>query len=207
MDSYITRAELRIEPFEINIDDVDNKYLEILQTLTKTIVDNVCGTQFEQEGSDASPTEHMLNGTGRDTVFLDKRLISLKNVKIYYATNDFYEYTPENFLAKPKYVSWRMFDPISARIIVPVGLFPEGVANVGIIGVWGHPAIPAPIKYLQGRLIQKIINDKTYAEKLKSESIGDYSYTNKEGENDIFGDFELDNIVQQYRSPLNYGTA
>lgn len=206
-DKYITREELRIEPYEINHDDIDNKYLETLQDLTKRIIDNVCGQDFEQEGTDESPTEHQVNGIGRDTVFLDKRLITLKKVRIYYAINDYYEYEPENFLAKPKYVTWRTFDPISARIVVPVGVFPEGQANIGIIGIWGYPAYPEPIKYLQGRLIQKIIDDKTFAEKLASERIGDYQYQNKESELEIFGDAELDNIVLQYRSPLNYGTA
>jgi len=206
-DKYITKEELRIEPYELNLDDVDNKYIETLQDLTKRIIDNVCGQDFDQEGTPEVPSERFINGTGRDTVFMDKRIVTLTQIKIYTAVNLSYDYEPENFFVKPKYISWRTFDPISARIVVPVGIFPEGVANIGVVGIWGYTEIPEPIKYLQGRLIQKIIEDKTFAEKVKTEKIGDYSYENKASDLDIFGDAELDNIVLQYRSPLNYGTA
>jgi len=209
-DKYITREELRIEPYEINHEKVDDKYLEMLQDLTYALVNSFCNQDFEQEGTESVPVEKKVNGTGKDTVFLPKRLITLTKVKVYYATNDAYEYDPEYFIAKTKFVSWTSLTNLTARYVGYGETFPKGTANIGISGVWGWSDVPTAVKYLQGKLIQKIIDDKAFAQKFQSERVGDYQYEMRRnlqsGEEEITGDFELDRIIKQFRSWLSYGS-
>lgn len=201
-DKYITRAELRLEPYGISIEGVDDKYLEVLQDLTKDLVDKFCGQDFEQEGSDISPAEKRISGTGKDTIFLPKRLINLKKVRIYTSTTSYSDYEAANFVSKPKFISWISFDTRFGK-----GTFPEGTYNIGIIGIWGWSNVPGPIKYLQGRMIQKIVEDGEFANKFSSEKLGDYTYQLLEKEASFLADVELDAIIKRYKVWVNYAVA
>ena len=209
MDKYITKAELRIDPYNINHEKVDNKYLEAMQQLTYSMVNNFCQTVFESEGTALVPVEYLSDGNEKPAVFVKrgKRLITLLKVRIYQDETTYLEYDPTNFTWEPSYVEWKEFTDRTLRTIVPDGYFPEGRGNIGILGIWGWSAVPEPIKYLQGRLIQKLIEDKSFAEKFMSETAGDYSYGLNPGgkEGFITGDFELDVIIKQYRRTVFYG--
>ena len=207
-NKYITKAELRIAPYDIQEDDADDKLLEILQEITKALIDNVCAQDFDIEGSVHSYVEKKICGTGKDTIFLPKRLITLEKIRIYSSTTSYVDYLPVNFMVKNKFISWSSFVP---DVINPARFqlenFPLGSYNIGIFGIWGWSSVPKPIKYLQARLIQKLVEDKAFAEKFSAEKIGDYNY-NLLIENDkIFGDAELDMIVKQYRGWVNYAVT
>jgi hypothetical protein len=109
------------------------------------------------------------------------------------------DYDSDNFEVKTKFITWNMFTPVDESARFQVETFPIGSYNIGIFGVWGWDEYPEPIKYLQGRLIQKILKDESFANKLRSEKVGNYSYnllTDKKGY--ILGDMELDLIIKQY---------
>jgi len=211
-DKYITKAELRIDPYNINHEKVDDKYLETLQDMTYDLINSVCNQSFEPEGTDSVPVIKKLDGSDKDTVFLPTRLLTLKKVYLYYGAGqaEAYEYEPENFVFRPKYISWVDYGLQHARVLVPEGIFPKGNQNIGISGIWGYAECPSPIKYVQGRLIEKIIEDKSFAQKFQKESIGDYSFELRRNlqanEEEITGDFELDRIIKQYRNWLYYGS-
>ena len=209
MDSYITREELRLEPYAIP-KEVDEKYLEVLQELTKEIVNSLCGQSFEPEGTVSVPVEYRADGTGKETVFMPigKRLVSLSEVRIYTAFNAADTYTPDNFQVEKRFLTWNSYGDISVRL--GGGMFDKGLANIGIVGVWGYAETPKGILYLQGKFIKKIIEDEEFAERFNSEKIGDYSSTlalRGDKEFAITGDKELDIIIRQYRNNLFYATV
>jgi hypothetical protein len=211
-DKYITKDELRLAPHDIQESDCDDKVLEIFQQITYDLINNVCGKDFEMEGSVAAGpipalyVEKKLSGTGKDTIFLPKKLITLEKIRIYSSSTNYVEYLPENFEVKSKFISWSSFVP---DVINParfqVENFPEGSYNIGIFGIWGYEGYPEPIKYLQGRLIKKLVDDKAFANKFSSEKIGDYNYSLIVEDDKIFGDVELDSIVRQYQDVIKYG--
>lgn len=204
-NKYITGEELRLEPYTISIDEVDDKYLESLQDLTKDIVDKLCHQSFDQEGTDLSPVEKKVNGTGKDTIFLPKRLITLMKVWIYSSTTNYTEYEATEFTAKHRFISWNIYSATITRPRFRIENFPLGTYNIGVVGIWGWSEVPEPIKYLQGRLIQKIIENGEFANRFASEKVGDYSYNLRVDEGrEILGDAELDTIIRQYRPGISY---
>ena len=204
-DIYITREELKNAPY--NIVKEDDKYIEVLQDLTKDFVDNLCGQDFSQEGSASAYTEKKISGTGKDTIFLPKRLITLEKIRIYSNTLSYVDYTDENFTIKAKFISWNVFSSgVDNPRFYPED-FPAGTYNIGVFGIWGWALSPNPVKYLQGRLIQKIIDNGSLAEKLKSEKVGDYTYQLNVISEQVTGDFELDQIIKQYQTWVGYAVT
>ena len=204
-NKYITREDLRIEPYMISVEEVDDKYLESLQDLTKDLIDRLCRQSFEEEGSDLSPVEKKVSGSGKDTVFLPKRLVTLKKVRIYSSTTNYTEYEASEFTVKRRFISWNIYSESLTRARFRIENFPLGTYNIGIMGIWGWSTVPEPIKYLQGRLIQKIIENGEFANKFIAEKAGDYSYNLRVDEGrEILGDGELDTIIRQYRPGMTY---
>ena len=204
--TYITEEELRVAPYEIDEDEADPKFIEVLQGITKALIDKLCLQDFDQEGTDSEPVEKKMSGDGKDTLFLPKRLVTLKKVRLYSSLTDYDEYDADQFFVRPKFISWlTLSDTASARtILLTDGLFPKGVGNIGVRGVWGFASVPDPIKYLQGRLIQKAVEDEEFASFISSEGIGDYTYTTKAEEGSITGEKELDLIIKSHRGWRNY---
>ena len=206
--SYITEAELRLKPYSITKDDLDGEALTTFQDITKQLIDNLCLQDFDKEGTTEVYVEKRMDGRGKDTIFLSKRVVTLEKIRIYSSTLNYVDYTADNFTVKTKFISWNVFatGTISARLNVEA--FPKGTYNIGVFGIWGWETPPASIKYLQGRLIQKILEDGSYAEKYGNEKIGDLSQSLAEpkGFAMSLGDKELDLIIRQYRSKITYGT-
>lgn len=199
-DNYVTQEELRLDPYSIIEEDVDDDYLEVLQDLTKEFIDRLCQQSFDKEGTVASPVEERISGTGKDTLFLPKRLVTLVKVRFYTSSTNYTEYVATEFVAKAMYITWNVYSDsiVSARLRIED--FPEGTYNVGVFGVWGWATVPTAIKYLQGMLIKKLVDDETFAEKMQSENIGDYKGVLPDDKGMITGDRQLDLIIRQYRS-------
>jgi len=198
MSNYITQEEIRVAPYNVSQDEADEQYLTLLQNLTKRIVDDACHQSFNREGADPDFVEYKVDGTGKDTVFLpsDKRLIFINKVRVYVASNSYDEYDADGH---EKYVSWNTYGNTSSVGRFAIDSFPKGIRNIGIVGTWGWITVPEPIKYLQGRLITKILREDGLAVKYSSENIGDYNYKLREAETgEILGDKELDLIIKDY---------
>jgi len=203
LDKYITQAQLKKQPY--NLSDVNTTYLEYLQDMTKEFIDKVCGQAFEVEGVAPAYVEKRVDGTGRDTVFLDKRLITLYKVRVYSNSTNYQEYDASEFNAEKKFISWNIFSDFQDSLRFRVENFPEGKYNIGVLGIWGWTTTPKAIEYLQGRMIQKIVEDDTFAERFNSLSAGDYSETLAiRGDNEFYitGDRELDLIIRKYRDAV-----
>lgn len=206
-DIYITRNELRVSPYSIDRSICDDTFLEVLQDLTKDLIDKFCMQEFSAEGTSETYVEKKVDGTGKDTVFLPKKIVTLNKVRIYTGTNSYTDYTSDNFEVKTKYISWKIFSEIYTSSRYRIESFCKGTSNIGIFGIWGWSTVPNPIKYLQGKMILKIIKDKAFAEKFSSSNVGDFSYTlNKIEGYSPTGDYELDTIIRQYRDWFRYGT-
>jgi hypothetical protein len=202
-EKYITISELRNAPYSISEDKADNKHLTTLLGLTKELIDNLCNQAFEPDGTDLAPVEEKVSGTGKDTVFLPRKLLTLKEVRIYSSTLNYYSYTPENFTVKEKYITWNIYSDEFDNNRILVEDFPRGSFNIGVFGIWGYATAPEGVKYLQGKMITKIIDDDAFAERFNSQSIGDYSATvalRGDKEFAITGDKELDVLIKRYRN-------
>lgn len=210
-DTYITLDELRNEPYNLVEDVVDSVYADVLMQMTKEMVDKLCSqdfTRYPTEGTVPDEIEFRFDGNGKDTIFLHRTLESLDRVRIYSDNTNYVEYDGDNFQVKPTYISWNSFDNTSVRGFRQ-GVFDKGLGNIGVIGVYGYTTIPAPIVYLQGRLIQKIVESDDFAEKFDNQKIGDFSgklLLNSLGD-DPLGDKQLDTIIKQYRRPISYAVT
>lgn len=204
MNHYITIDDLRKPPYNLSETLLDNTFAGVLLDLTQEFLDTVLKQDFFQEGSTGNEVEKMVRGSGGDTTYLPKRLISLKEVRIYSTPTQYTVYTPENFIVNKRDITWKTFyadDSVRMRAILgSSGVFPETSGSCSVVGIWGYAEVPAPIKYLQGRLIQKIVRENTMADKTGSESIGDYSYSKVAMQNMITNDPELDMIIKRYQN-------
>jgi hypothetical protein len=209
-DVYISKAELRSDPYGISLDMADDIHLGILQDITKDMIDNACNQDFLLTGTHDNPVEYKYDGKGKNTIFPTKRIVELVKVRAYISTDNWVDYDATNFIVKPKFISWNAYSStyINLRVAFRQWIFEKGTANVGIWGTWGYASIPNPIKYLQGKLILKYLEDNTLIEKYQETKIGDFWGTliQEDGDNP-FGDFELNSIVKQYRDAVQYGVV
>jgi hypothetical protein len=204
MEHYITVEELRKPPFNLSECLLDSVYAEVLLDLTQEFIDNICKQSFFQEGSTGHEIEKRVRGSGGVSCYLAKRLITLKEVRIWSNITQYIAYGPENFQIGKRDLTWLTFsegDSVRMRAVIgSAGIFPESVGSISVIGIWGYAEVPTPIKYLQGRLIQKLVREKTLADKQGSESIGDYSYSKLNLQNAITNDPELDLLIKRYQN-------
>lgn len=195
MDLYLTRDELRNEPYNISTDEADDKFLEVLQEATKEFIDTECKQDFLQTGDNTTPVERKFDGKGGDIQFLNYRLITLKEVRVYSSDTAYTKYSPSEFIATPTYIQWKQYGG-SSRFGIAV--FEQGIANIGVVGIWGWTEPPKAIKFAQGKLILKQLKEGSLAQKQSSENIGDYSYTLAEVKNSITGDPEIDMLLKPF---------
>lgn len=194
--NYITIEELRKAPFNLVESELDATQSEFLLAMTKEFIDDACKQDFLKEGATGTEVEKRISGTNNTIIFLPKRLVTLKEVKLYDSSQVSRTYTAGEFFYHPKYIQWldNFIDP-SPR--VRVENFQMGVANVGVVGIWGFETVPMQIKYLQGRIVQKIVRTGYMTEKNKSESVGDYSSSPMMIQSVITGDSEIDTIIKR----------
>lgn len=197
MEHYITIEELRRPPFNLGENILDETLATFLLDMTQEFIDQQCKQDFWKEGDTGSEVEKRVSGTGREIVFLPKRLITLKEVNIYSSEDSAQLYTLNNFFYHPRYLQWNML-VAEASPRFPVAWFPEGIGNVGIVGIWGYPTVPTPIKYLQGRMVQKIVKEGWMTEKNDSESVGDFSRSPMMLQALVTGDAEIDTIFKRH---------
>lgn len=204
MSHYIKIEELRKAPYNLAEGILDNAYAGVLLDLTQDFIENVCKQNFFKEGDTGHEVEKRVRGNGGVSCYLPKRLLTLKEVRIWSNTTQYIAYPPEYFQVGKRDITWLTFyadESIRMRAILgSSGTFPAEVGSVSIVGIWGYDEVPTPIKYLQGRLIQKIVRENTMADKTGSESIGDYSYSKVSMQNMITNDPELDMIIKRYQN-------
>jgi len=194
MKSYITIQELRKPPFNITERMADNTLLEFLCETAYELINSWCRQDFEKEGATGSEVSKEVRGTGTVSIYLPKRLITLKEV-----ITDGVIWTPDNFIVSPYDIRWKdTVDYGSARNISG-GVFDIGVGIIQVKGVWGFDPTPYGIKYANGYLVQKIVKEGSISDRASSESIGDYSYSRGAMEGAFTNDPNIDNVLKQYR--------
>lgn len=212
--SYIELSELRDSPYSIGEQEAGDAYLTVLIGMTQNLIDRFCGRSFLQVGDAQNYVEKKYDGEGEGALFFKDRLISLSGVKIYYTDTSYNLYSAANFFAKTFMLKWNEFAPTdqNIRLTFQTEIFPKGVNNIGIVGIWGfldssHERIA--IKYLQGKMIRKIISNDSFSEKMISYSSGDFSGTlnidSTKGQ--ITGDKEIDLLIQTYRKKVSYAIS
>lgn len=195
--SYLTVDELRKAPYSISEQECDNDHANILLELAKDTIEQICGQSFIAEGTESTPVEKRIDGNGKLTIMLPYRMESLDKVRDYSTETGYVDYEGSNFIVKPYYLQWKELTNITARTFTYS--FSKGTGNIGIFGVWGWNTTPKMIRYAQGKLVKKLLNEDALTLKKQSESLGDYSFTAVEQEHPITGDPEIDLILKQHR--------
>lgn len=212
--TYIKISELRASPYSIGEQEADDAYLSVLIGMTQNLIDRFSGRSFLQVGDAQNYVEKKYDGEGEGALFFKDRLISLSGVKIYYTDTSYNLYAATNFYAKPFVIKWNEFAPTdqNIRLTFQTEIFPNGINNIGIVGIWGfldssHERIA--IKYLQGKMIKKIISNDSFSEKMISYSSGDFSGSLNidQLKGQITGDKELDLLIQTYRKKVSYAIS
>lgn len=212
--TYIKISELRGSPYSIGEQEADDAYLSVLIGMTQNLIDRFCGRSFLQVGDAQNYIEKKYDGGGEGSLFFKDRLVSLSGVKIYYTDTGYNLYVATNFFAKPFMIKWNEFAPTdqNIRLTFQAEIFPMGVNNIGIVGIWGfldNSQERVAIKYLQGKMIRKIISNDSFSEKMINYSSGDFSGTlnidSTKGQ--ITGDKEIDLLIQTYRKKVSYAIS
>ena len=194
---YISEAELRKPPYNIAESEMDKTYADMLIGLTKEFIDETCNQSFDKEGDTGSEVEKRLDGHDKIIMFLPKRIIELKEIKDYNSDASFTTFSADNFVVHPRYIEWKDFSTQSSRVLRD--FFVRGIANIGIVGVWGWEPTPLQIKHAQGLLIVEQIRSGALVQKYDSEKVGSYTKTIlKDGREQTFNT-EVDLLLRRFR--------
>lgn len=190
----------------INPDDIDNwptgttdaEKAAIIEKMEKR-VEKITDTHFYPKNFDLRQ-----NGNNANRLFLhlEAPILSVTEVRVcdvlmdpmWYAYDDYsIYYDCESSGAGP-------LDPEAKYLldtIEQVGLFPRGFNNIRVIGTYGE-AVPEWIKQVIIILVKDHNDPTLYTHYMKSEKIGDYSYTKDDGLTYYTGVKEADEWLDLY---------
>jgi len=153
-------------------------------------------------------TDLTLNGNGKDKLFLGliPDILSVSEIKLSGVVlgSTWYTFNKNSVYLDPEAVTGDELPELLLRMKHARGLFPKGMGNVKVTGTYGWSACPVAIKRA-AILLCSYENDNTLYEAhssgdLKSEKIGDYSYTIADGMSgkSTVGIDEIDKLLKNY---------
>lgn len=223
--SYITVAELRKPPHNLGQDVLADADAPVLVEITKDFIDTVTRQDFLKEGTSSTPVKKIIDGNGKRRIALPKRLLELKTVAVLLTDTSRDTHPAVSFtIDEAKLIlSWSDLVSTGTSKRIRSDIFPKGIGNIEIEGVWGYETPPTSIKFVQGRLIGKMASSGGgtagggagsggggFSEQNKSERLGDFAFT-RFGASDlgggggiggnsvITGDIEIDLILRKFR--------
>jgi len=149
-----------------------------------------------------------LDGNGKDRLFLGlvPDIISVSKVKIsgVELTSSWYTFDNDSIYLDPEAVTSEEGDmaELHLRLKYERILFPRGMGNIKVTGTYGKSTVPARVRQA-AIILCKAENDPelypSYDSNLKSEKIGDYSYTVADGKNITkTGIDAVDDLLREY---------
>lgn len=155
-------------------------------------------------------TAFVVYRNGNDKDYLDlgfnPDVLTVTEIKIsgIVLTTDWWTYNSEAVYLNPESVTGDADDlaELHLRLRYERNLFPKGIGNIKITGTYGWSSIPARVKQA-AVLLCKAENDSTlyssYDSRLKSEKLGDYSYTLADSSGRYStGIDEIDDLLKEY---------
>ena len=192
MSNYITIAELREAPYSISEDDAADAELDIFLGITKTMIDDLCNLPH---GFETWAGTYYRDGKGVNTIFFPEPIITITflGTVLDHSDDSYQEIESEYYVL---YLD-------EGYIASLQGNFPRDFKSVKATGTFGYAAVPAAIVYLQGMLVKRLVEDDEVMTGIKSETVGNYSYT-LFGSDDAaaagkLNDATLDLIVEQHK--------
>jgi len=186
---------------------MNDSILENLLSYAETMINKWTNDNFEQNS-----LELIVDGSGTEVLWLGKwtplRCISVSKIEdVEYNS----EFDTDWYKVYERYL--RMVEYPEVRAGIDAGIWPEGALNIKITGVFGWQAVPSPINRATILLVRLLAESDSsgsspFKKKMKSEKIGDYSYTagiSKEGDDyteNFTGDPEIDRIINDYLNRL-----
>lgn len=146
--------------------------------------------------------EKTMDGNGKNRLFLNlfPDILTVSKVELYGTelSTDWWTYDKNSVYLKPNLIGTDL-----AGFQYTKGLFSKGIGNILITGVYGWDTFECPpaIKKVVVMLCQAE-NDPTlypeYSGGLKSERLGDYSYTLADGQRFLTGVEAIDKLLRPY---------
>lgn len=153
------------------------------------------------------------DGNGKDKLFLKfiPHVLSVTEIKLSGVVlgADWYTFDINSVYLDPEAATGDDYPELLLRLKYKTRLFPKGQGNVKITGTYGWASCPVAIKRA-AIMLCRYENDNTlysvHSSDLKSEKIGDYSYTmsDKTSSKDTTGIDEIDKLLKNYirRRPM-----
>lgn len=195
---YLTKAELRAEPWNISTDEAPDAKLDALITQVKEVVDAACIQRFDDHA-------RTINGVGNGTAlfqptFFDTRPFGRMRT-LTSITVEGVAYAVSNFRLAPWQIIWLPPAPESRRRFFRLEpFFPKDRAVVAVVQC-GYVTIPEDVKRLFGLVVLRALRPELQeGAKFNTESLPGRSYTMRRiGGREYFGDPELDRLVEDWR--------
>lgn len=147
------------------------------------------------------------DGNGKDKLFLElvPHILSVSEVLLsgIELGSSWYTFDIDSVYLDPEAVTGDELPELLLRLKYKTSLFPKGMGNVKITGTYGWSSCPVAIKRA-AIILCRYENDETlydvHGGNLKSEKLGDYSYTvtDNAGSRDITGIDAADNLLRNY---------
>jgi len=147
------------------------------------------------------------DGNGKDKLFLKfiPHVLSVSEIKIsgIVLGTDWYTFDINSVYLDPEAATGNEYPELLLRLKYSTRLFPRGQGNIKIIGTYGWASCPVAIKRAAIMLCRYENDDTLYSVHsgdLKSEKIGDYSYTMSDKTSSIntTGIDEVDKLLRNY---------
>lgn len=189
--SYITESDLE----NLILEDIDSSYSSFITQVigyVEAYVDQYCGTNFVLASSgaryfDGSGNDELYVGDFSATTQVEILDINGQTINTLTVNQDYWE-KPYNLSTK---------NTIQLAPAGQIRSFPCRPRAVKVTGTFGYAAVPEPVKLAAVQLAAKVVNLGLRGGQVKSESLGSYSITYKDidEESDSLG---IKEILDQY---------
>jgi len=147
-----------------------------------------------------------LDGNGKNRLFLglfpDILLVSKVEMYGIELSTDWWTYDKNSVYLKPDLIGSDLAG-LQYRLGAATGLFPKGIGNIVVTGVYGWNVLEMPVAIKKAAtMLCQAENDPTlypeYGGGLKSERLGDYSYTLADSQRFLTGVEAIDKLLRPY---------
>lgn len=165
---YITESDL--ENFILqDIDPSFSTWITSVISMVEAYVDQYCGTSF----ANAVSTTRYFDGSGIDELLIGP-VQSVSSLKILDVNGN----TEATLTASTDYYLYPLNETIKDRIKLSLGgqyqAFPGRTRSIEVTGIFGHSAVPGPVKLAAIQLAAKVINTGLRGGQVSSETLGSY---------------------------------
>lgn len=190
---YITEGDIE-KLILVDIDATHSTFIDSIIDKVEGYIDHYCGTNF---ATAAGAATKYYDSYGSDEIIVDP-FTAITSIKILDVNGN-----AERTLSTSDYYLYPLNDPTKTVIKLSdggqVGIFPERLRSIEIVGTFGPTTVPQPIQLAAMKLAAKIINEGLRGGQIGSETLGSYSVSYRDLDESV-DSLGIKEILNQYRS-------